>query len=52
MIYNSIPSKYTKLEESFGGFINGSLIRFGYEKSPVHDNVYDGTGIGKNWSQC
>ena len=52
MIYNSIPSKYTKLEESFGGFINRSLIRFEYEKSSLHTIVYDGTGIGKTWSQC
>ena len=34
MIYNSIPSKYTKLEENFGGFINRSLIKFEYEISP------------------
>ena len=27
MIYNSIPTKYTKLEESYGGFIDKSLIR-------------------------
>ena len=31
IFYNSIPSKYTKLEESFGGFINRSLVRFEYE---------------------
>ena len=24
LFYNSIPSKYTKLEESFGGFMNRS----------------------------
>ena len=26
IIYDSIPSKYTKLEESFGGFMNRSLV--------------------------
>ena len=34
MIYNSIPNKYTKLEESIGGFINRILICFEHEKSP------------------
>ena len=34
IIYDSIPIKYTKLEESFGGFIKRSLVRFEYEKSP------------------
>ena len=28
LIYDSIPSKYAKLEESFGGFMNRSLVRF------------------------
>ena len=32
IIYDSRPSKYTKLEESFGGFMNRSLVRFEYEK--------------------
>ena len=36
IVYHSIPSKYTELEESFGGFINRSLVRFEYEKSPLH----------------
>ena len=31
IIYDSIPSNYTKLEESFGGFMNRSLVRFEYE---------------------
>ena len=26
IIYDSIPSKYKKLEESFGGFMNRSLV--------------------------
>ena len=33
IFYNSTPSKYTKLEESFGGFMNRNLVRFEYEKS-------------------
>ena len=49
IIYDSIPSKYTKLEESFGGFINRSLVRFEYEKSPLHTIVYGGTGTGKTY---
>ena len=36
IVYDSMPSKYTKLEESFGGFINRSLVRFEYEKLPLH----------------
>ena len=47
IIYDSIPSKYTKLEESFGGFMIRSLVRFEYEKSPLHTIVYGGTGTGK-----
>ena len=30
IIYDSIQNKYTKLEESVGGFMNGSLVRFEY----------------------
>ena len=45
--YYSIPSKYTKLEESFVGFMNRSLVRFEYEKSPLQTFVYEGTGTGK-----
>ena len=26
IIYDSIPSKYTNLEENFGGFMNSSLV--------------------------
>ena len=47
IIYDSRPSKYTKLDESFGGFMNRSLVRFEYEKSPLHTIVYGGTGTGK-----
>ena len=49
IIYDSIPSKYTKLEEGFGGFMNRSLVRFEYEKSPLHTIVYRGTGTGKTY---
>ena len=49
IIYDSRPSKYTKLEESFGGFMNRSLVKFEYEKSPLHTNVYGGTGTGKTY---
>ena len=49
IIYDSIPSKYTELEESFGGFMNRSLVRFENEKSPLHTIVYGGTGTGKTF---
>ena len=49
IVYDSIPCKYTKLEESFGGFMNRSLVRFEYEKSPLHTIVYGGTGTGKRY---
>ena len=47
IIYDSIPSKYTKLEESFDGFMNRSLVRFENEMSALHAIVYGGTGTGK-----
>ena len=28
ILYDPIPSKHTKLEESFGGFMNRNLVRF------------------------
>ena len=51
LLYDSIQncSKYTKLEESFGGFMNRSLVRFEYEKSRLHPIVYGGTGTGKTY---
>ena len=49
IIYDSRPSKYTKLEESFGGFMNRSLVRFEYEKSTLHTIVYGGTCTGKTY---
>ena len=36
IIYDSRPSKYTKLEESFGGFMNRSLVRFEYEVATTY----------------
>ena len=48
-MYGSIPSKYTKLEECFGGYMKRSLVRFEYEKSPLHTFVYGGTGRGKTY---
>ena len=49
IIYDSRPSKYTELEESFGGFMIRRLVRFEYEKSPLHTVVYGGTGTGKTY---
>ena len=48
-IYDDMPSKYTKLEESFGVFMKRSLVRFELEKSPLHTIVYGGTGTGKTY---
>ena len=47
IIYESVPGKYIKLEENFGGFKNRSLVRFEYEKSPLHTILYGGTDTGK-----
>ena len=49
IIYDSIPSKNTILDENFGGFMNRSLVRFEYEKSPLHTIVNGGTGTGKTY---
>ena len=49
IIYDSIPSKYTKLEESLSGFMNRNLVRFEYEKSRLHTIVYGGTGTRKTF---
>ena len=49
LLYDSIPSNYAKLEESFGGFMNKNLVGFEYEKSPLHTIVYGGTGTGKTY---
>ena len=49
ILHISIPSKYTKLEESFGGFKNRSLFIFEYEKSSLHTIVYGETGTRKTY---
>ena len=49
LLYGSIPIKYTKLEENFSRFMNRNLVRFEYEKSPLHTIVYGGTGKGKTY---
>ena len=48
LVYSDLPSKYTKLEENFGGFMNRSLVRFEFEKS-LHTIVYGATGTGKTY---
>ena len=50
IIYDSMPSKYTKLEKSVDGFMNRSMMmRFEFEKSPSHTFLYGGTGTGKTY---
>ena len=49
IVYKDLPSIYTKLEESFGGFMNKSLVRFEFEKLPLHTIVYGATGTGKTY---
>ena len=49
-----MPSKYAKLEESIAGFMHRRLVRFEFEKSPLHTIVYGCTGTGKTYfvRQC
>ena len=49
LVYSDLPNKYTKLEENFGGFMNRSLVRFEFEKSPLQTIVYGATGTGKTY---
>ena len=49
IIYDSMPSKYTRLDENFGGFINRRVLRFEFEKSPLHTIIYGATGTGKTY---
>ena len=49
LINDSMPSKYTKLDENFGGFINRGALRFEFEKSPLHTIIYGATGTGKTY---
>ena len=49
LIYDSKPSKYTKLDENFGGFIHRRVLTFEIEKSPLHTIVYGVTAAGKTY---
>ena len=49
IIYDSMPCKYTKLDENFGGFIHRRAFRFEFEKSPLHTIIYGATGTGKTY---
>ena len=49
IMYYDFPSKYTKLEENFGGFMNETLVKIEFEKSPLHTIVYGATGTGKTY---
>ena len=42
VVYDSIPSKYTKLEDNFGGFVERWLVIFEYEKFPFYTIIYGG----------
>ena len=42
--FNDMAIKYTKIEESFVGFMNGSPVIFEFQKSPLHTIVYGGIG--------
>ena len=46
LVYSDLPSKYKKLEENFGGFMNRRLVRFEFENSPLYTIVYGATGTG------
>ena len=49
ILYNSLPGKYKKSEENFGGFMKKRLVKIEFEKSPLHTIVYCATGTGKNY---
>ena len=49
IMYYDSAIKYTKLEENFGGFMNKSLVRVEFEKSPLHTIVYGAAGTGKTY---
>ena len=54
IIYDSIPRKYTELDETFKGYEDRKLIEVEYEKSPLHTIVYGATSTGKTYfvRQC
>ena len=47
LVYDILPNKYTKLEESFDGFMSKSLVRFEFERLPLHTIVYVASNTGK-----
>ena len=49
IMYYDLPSKYTKLEEHFGGFRNKNLVRIEFENSSLHTIVYGATSTGKTY---
>ena len=49
IVYSDLPSKFTKLEENFGGFMNRRLVRFEFERSPLHTIVYGASGTGRTY---
>ena len=49
ILYESIPSKYAKLENNFVGFAKRCMVIFEFEKPPLHTIVYGGTGTGKTF---
>ena len=44
---DSIPRKFAKSEENFGGLIDINMVRFDFDKPPLHTIVYGGTGTVK-----
>ena len=49
LIYDALPSKHNKIEESFEGFMNKSLARLEFEMSPLHTIVYGASNTGKTY---
>ena len=47
LIYSDLPSKYTKQEENFDGCIKKCLVRFEFEKSPLHTIIYGASNRGE-----
>ena len=43
------PVKTQNWKKAFGGFMNRSLMRIEYGKSPLHTIVYAGTGTSKTY---
>ena len=47
IIYDSMPSKFTKPDQNFGVFIHRRAIRFEFEKSTLHTIIYGANCTGK-----